>query len=123
MRRIRNTFKELHLGRHWKLEWPSVKRNVKRSIENSFSPSLDIHFRIKPLERCDARCFTNASNTDQSEVLQDDSEGNVDLQTVSTDESPYNRLKNININGSKQGQMIRILCMVVKRSQNNHICR
>ena len=48
MSRIRNTFEELNSSRHWKIESPYLKHNVKISTESSFFLfSSDRHFRYK----------------------------------------------------------------------------
>ena len=96
-------------SRHWKFQCPNVKHKfVKLSIENSFSclDQIDIS-DIKHLEGCEAGCYNRNGRTEQSEDTLDNSKDRVDLQRVSSDKSsvsPYNRLKNVKINGNRPGQ-------------------
>ena len=60
MRRIRNTFEELNLNRHWKFECPYFKLMMKISTESSFWFHQIGISDIKHFVRCEVWRYTKA---------------------------------------------------------------
>ena len=65
MSRIRNTVEELNSSRHWKIESPYLKHNVKISTESSFSCFHQIDISDKDFFICEFWRYTKVGSTDQ----------------------------------------------------------